>query len=484
MGRPPLQRSSESIANLASALAKAQIELVNPEKSLIGTIYPEGAGKEARSFNYASLANGLDIVRKTLGQHEIAVMQTTAVDQPPGIVNLTTLLAHSSGEWIASDWPVCAVAETATPHRMGAALTYARRYALFALVGIAGEDDLDAPDLQTTPSSQRAPTSQTPSAEKPKGAGSGYLNGERIVGRSNAHWGRSGSRGDRRSPNGDRVLPDRARTLGPEESLALRKRLVAQLADLGSVDDAALWAQRSLGEKNKLADEDARSVEVAFQDKLTSLAAPSDEAAVAHNGAGEAQGGQAATAGVDAGPDAPKQPARQRAVARGRGESVARRKATQATGRINKSVLAFPEPRRVRDREHIRHVATQACLVCGRTPCDAHHLRFTQSRALGRKVSDEFTVPLCRGHHREVHRCGDEAGWWGKLGIDPTITARTLWLVSHPLPFRREQEDRESASGSRSTPDAVSRNGRKSNRASRKRGANYETKPLRGAATP
>ena len=100
-----------------------------------------------RLFRYASLASGLDIVRKTLGQHEIATVQTTAVDQAVGIVNLTTVLAHASGEWIASDWPVCPVSETATPHRMGAALTYARRYALFTLVGIAGEDDLDAPDL-------------------------------------------------------------------------------------------------------------------------------------------------------------------------------------------------------------------------------------------------------------------------------------------------------------------------------------------------
>ena len=100
-----------------------------------------------RLFRYASLSSGLEIVRKTLGQHEIATVQTTAIDQTAGIVNLTTVLAHASGEWIASDWPVCAIADTATPHRMGAALTYARRYALFTLVGIAGEDDLDAPDL-------------------------------------------------------------------------------------------------------------------------------------------------------------------------------------------------------------------------------------------------------------------------------------------------------------------------------------------------
>ena len=147
-----MQRSSQSIASLAGALAKAQSELINPEKSLTGTIKSmSGRAGEAteRAFRYASLAEGLEIVRKTLGQHEIATVQTTAIDNAAGIVNLTTMLAHSSGEWIASDWPVCAVSETATPHRMGAALTYARRYALFTLVGIAGEDDLDAPDLIT-----------------------------------------------------------------------------------------------------------------------------------------------------------------------------------------------------------------------------------------------------------------------------------------------------------------------------------------------
>ena len=101
----------------------------------------------ARQFRYAPLSSWLEIVRKTLGQHEIATVQTTAVDQAAGIVKLTTIIAHSSGEWIASDWPVCRIAETEQPHRMGAVLTYARRYALFTLVGIAGEDDLDAPDL-------------------------------------------------------------------------------------------------------------------------------------------------------------------------------------------------------------------------------------------------------------------------------------------------------------------------------------------------
>jgi hypothetical protein len=93
----------------------------------------------------------------------------------------------------------------------------------------------------------------------------------------------------------------------------------------------------------------------------------------------------------------------------------------------------LPAPRRIRDREHVKLVAKQPCLVCGRRPADAHHLRFAQSPALGRKVSDEFTVPLCRGHHREVHRCGDEAAWWTNIGVDPTGPARVLWLKTHPL---------------------------------------------------
>src|SRR5579863_7558599 len=164
-----MQRSSESIAALASALAKAQCELVNPEKSLVGSIKSEAADASERLFRYASLAEGLDIVRKTLGQHEIATVQTTAIDQAAGTVNLTTVLAHASGQWIASDWPVCAIADSAEPHRMGAALTYARRYALFTLVGIAGEDDLDAPDL-VAPTASSAPA-------KPKQSAKARLNG-------------------------------------------------------------------------------------------------------------------------------------------------------------------------------------------------------------------------------------------------------------------------------------------------------------------
>src|SRR5437016_6555176 len=157
--RPPMPRSSETVAALATTLFRSQAELINPEKSLTATIRTGRPGDSERSFRYAPLSSGLDIVRKTLGQHEIATLQTTAIDQTAGMVNLTTTLAHASGEWIASDWPVCAAAETANPQRMGAALTYARRYALFTLVGIAGEDDLDAPDLGAPSSSGSASAS-------------------------------------------------------------------------------------------------------------------------------------------------------------------------------------------------------------------------------------------------------------------------------------------------------------------------------------
>jgi hypothetical protein len=304
--------------------------------------------------------------------------------------------------------------------------------------------------------------SRAPTPEGPKGARNGHLNHRHVVPGPDVYWGRTGSRRYPRGPNGHWALPNRAKTLGPEESSVLRNRLVAELADFGSVDDAAIWAQRSLSEKNKLTDEDARSVEAAFQAKLTNLAARTHEASV-----------KRATSGVDGGPDLAKQPTRQLA---------GRRSATRGTKQIDKSLLALPEPRRVRDREHIRHVATQACLVCGRKPCDAHHLRFTQSRALGRKVSDEFTIPLCRGHHREVHRCGNEAAWWGKLGIDPTITARALWLESHPLPFGND-EDRERVPDSRAARTLAHRRNRKSNQSSSKRSRNYETKPFSGVAT-
>jgi len=205
-----VQRSSPSIGSLAAALAKAQPELTNPEKSLSATIRSEGASGAEQTFRYAPLSSGLEIVRKTLGQHEIATMQTTSIDQAAGIVNLTTVLAHSSGEWIASDWPVCGIAETATPHRMGAALTYARRYALFTLVGIAGEDDLDAPDLAT-------PTNRASGQVEPQAQADGRSNGGQQSQAPQAGLRRNAKTGS----NSAKPI------LGPEASVELRDRLLA-----------------------------------------------------------------------------------------------------------------------------------------------------------------------------------------------------------------------------------------------------------------
>jgi ERF superfamily len=366
-----MQRSSSSIAALATALAKAQIELTNPEKSLIGTIEPQRGEGSPRQFRYAPLSSGLEIVRKTLGQHEIATVQTTVIDQAAGIVNLTTVLAHSSGEWIASDWPICPIAETERPHRMGAALTYARRYALFTLVGIAGEDDLDAPDL----------TDPTPETDK-----------LRTTSKSGGNGGQQSVISDRRASRGRAKKPGSGspqRELSAALSASLTDELRREVEALNSADEAALWAQRRLTAKNQLSAADIERMEETFAIKLASIhpAEPGDQ-------------------------------------------SQSEKTEIPAT---TKSVLAFPEPRRIRDRDHIRHVIKQPCLICGRRPSDPHHLRFAQSRALGRKVSDEFTVPICRGHHREVHRCGNEGSWWRNIGIDPLAAARTLWLETHPL---------------------------------------------------
>ena len=373
-----MQRSSETIGTIAAALAKAQAQLVNPEKSLVATVQSDEADGPKRSFRYAPLSSGLDIVRKTLSQHEIATVQTTGIDESAGIVRLSTVLAHASGEWIASDWPVCAISETAAPHRMGAALTYARRYALFTLVGIAGEDDLDAPDLA-------GPSLETPKKFTSSGNGSQEIRSARRPVRERNRFGSVSQRVE----------------LSAALSASLKDELLRQIDRLGAADDSALWAQRNLAAKNKLAAADARRVEEAFAARLASIA-------------------------TQAGTELPKAKISARRPDRGH-----RRR--RATG-VDKSALVLPTHRRIRDREHVKSVAKQPCLVCGRSPADAHHLRFAQSPALGRKVSDEFTVPLCRGHHREVHRCGDEAAWWRKAGIDPTITARSLWLKTHPLP--------------------------------------------------
>jgi hypothetical protein len=390
-----MHRSSQSIAALAAALAKAQCQLTNPEKSLVGSIKADDADDDGpeRLFRYASLASGLDIVRKTLGQHEIATVQTTAIDQASGTVNLTTVLAHASGEWISSEWPVCTVADSEQPHRMGAALTYARRYALFTLVGIAGEDDLDAPDLLNP--------------AHPTGAHEGNGKGRGPAQRRN---GSGLAKPSQRPGKGAPVA--KRQTLAPEQSALQRDLILSDLETVDSPDAAALWAQRIMAGKNSLTAADAARVEAAFHAKLSKLQI--DNADAAGLGSAQSTDGETATQTVPA-------------------DEVSMRAANEQVNAIDKSILAFPEPRRIRDKEHLKFVALQPCLICGRKPCDPHHLRQAQAQALGRKASDEFTVPLCRGHHWELHHCGDEAGWWKKSGIDPMPTARALWLTTHPL---------------------------------------------------
>ena len=275
------------------------------------------------------MSSGLEIVRKALGQHEIATLQTTAIDQTAGIVNLTTVLAHSSGEWIASDWPVCAISETATPHRMGAALTYARRYALFTLVGIAGEDDIDAPDLKA-PMPPVSAAAATPAPNK-----HGRLNGGQSF------------------PGRDRTRVVSSPTkpiLGAEASATLRDQLLEELKAVASSDDAATWAHRILGAKNTLTEADARQVENAFQAKLATLE------------------------GTDDLSDHPLAPL---PTPQPSSSSLARQPVgpagTGAADGIDKSQLTHPEPRHLRDKEHVKFVAKQPCLIlwapaCGRPP--------------------------------------------------------------------------------------------------------------------
>jgi hypothetical protein len=377
-----MQRSSESVGALAAALAKAQAEIQNPEKSLTATIVSPFPREAARSFRYAPLSSGLDLVRKCLGQHEIATVQTTAIDQDSNLIRLTTTLVHASGEWVSSEWPVCPISETAAPHRLGAALTYARRYALFTLVGIAGEDDLDAPDLpEAGLSSQDQNSLRSP---------------EQGAGRSNqpspAQASSRPSQGPERRARAERIRPP---TLPPDASEELCRQLISDLEQLEDPEALASWARGALALKNHLSAKDAAAVEAAFAARLAGIG---DSAPLGH-------------------PEKPK--------ANGH-----RRRPPQHEP-APKEVTFIGKPVRERDRDHLRYVAAQPCLVCGRTPSDPHHIKFAEQRTMGRKVSDRFTVPICRLHHRELHRRGNERAWWQKQGIDPLLIAASLWAKSH-----------------------------------------------------
>jgi hypothetical protein len=396
-----MQHSSDRIGALAAALAKAQAEIANPEKSLTATIASPFPREGSRTFRYAPLSSGLDLVRKCLGQHEIATVQATAIDRDSGLIRLTTTLVHASGEWVSSDWPVCPVSETAAPHRLGAALTYARRYALFTLVGIAGEDDLDAPDLPVAAMSPEA--QKNPPRLEQGAAGLDQPAVELKPGRP-AHASKGRARAERSKPA----------TLSADASENLRNRLIAELEQLVDPGALATWAHRALPLKNQLAMADAQTVETAFAARLSQF--------------GDAEG-----------------------------------------------VVAISKPVRERDRDHLKFVTSQPCLVCGRTPSDAHHIKFAGQRAMGRKTSDRFTVPICRLHHRELHRRGNERVWWQTQKIDPIPIATSLWEKTHAV----ESPAAEDA-GDMDRPTKV--NGRyvADGPGASVRHQNDETKPIRG----
>jgi hypothetical protein len=419
-----MQRSSDRIGALAAALAKAQAEIANPEKSLTATIVSPFPREGSRTFRYAPLSSGLDLVRKCLGQHEIATVQTTAIDQDSGLIRLTTTLVHASGEWVSSDWPICAVSETAAPHRLGAALTYARRYALFTLVGIAGEDDLDAPDL---PAAGLSPEAQKNLPRSEQGAtGSDQPAVELKPGRPV------------QTSNG-RARAERAKTasFSADASANLRHQLIAELEQLVDPEALATWAQRALPFKNQLATTDAQAVEAAFAARLGQLG----------DGAARPESNQAN--------DHHSQPPPTEMNAAG--------------------VVAISKPVRERDREHLKFVAAQPCLVCGRTPSDAHDIKFAEHRAMGRKVSDRFAVPIFRLHHRELHRCGNERAWWETQGIDPLPIATSLWERTHAV----ATADAEIVSDRDQSAEINTKlNGRHFGNGERRQ--NDKTKPIRG----
>jgi hypothetical protein len=170
---------------------------------------------------------------------------------------------------------------------------------------------------------------------------------------------------------------------------------MSELELLGSPEALATWAHRALPLKNQLSIADAQAVEAAFEARLSEFGnegpAPRPESQKT---------------------SAPDRPPRQ-------------------TEHGAEAVTAISKPVRDRDREHLKFVAAQPCLVCGRTPSDPHHIKFAEQRAMGRKVSDRFTVPICRLHHRELHRRGNERAWWESQGIDPLPVAAKLWAKTH-----------------------------------------------------
>jgi hypothetical protein len=263
-----MRTSSEAIGQLAGALAKAQVGLINPRKTLTATLE---AGGDNKTYRYASLGEGLTIARRTLGRHELAIVQTTDLE-PTGTVILTTMLVHASGEWIATRWPVCPAEACSDPKRMGAALTYARRYSLFALVGLAGEDDLDAPNLKRVP---REPAAAGERRPRPTLAVPSPV---------------PATRSDRRvrlqvlsSPGPDGPLGGAADDKTPASTLTIDP--LADLARTDSEDALLRWAIAVLPHRNTLDAEARAALDSAFRVRAETLGAGPDLIlAFAHEG--------------------------------------------------------------------------------------------------------------------------------------------------------------------------------------------------------
>jgi ERF superfamily len=353
------------------------------------------------------------------------VAQTTDIDRANGMVNLTTVLLHTSGEWISSDWPVCQLSETSAPRRMGAALTYARRYALFTMVGIAGEDDLDAPDIIY---------------DQPKGDKAAEA---RLVPNSAVELAPNRASQIR---TGNPNIPLAQEKLGADDSAAIRAQLIQDIEAIAEDEDLQSRAIAILKTKNRLSTDDAKLVEQAFEARMgrhdaspdasaehvppslaVDVTAPEAPAALAFTIKPAGRRGRPRKTKTTAEQSAPPLVVSKPIVDDNPSASTLLQADANPT-KIRKSELTISEPRRLRDKAHLKFVASQACLVCGRSPADAHHLRFTQPRAMGRKVSDEFAVPLCRTHHRDNHRFGDEVAWWERRAIDPIATSRQLWV--------------------------------------------------------
>ena len=391
-----MHRSSESIGAIAAALAKAQAELVNPEKSLVGIIGPSSPRDSGRAFRYAPLSSGLDIVRKSLGRHAIAILQTTAIDKDARLVRLNTVLAHSSGEWVSSEWPVCPIGvrprrnEWAPRSPTPAGMHYSRW-------SVSPERTISMHPILVHLGNRNLVVRLSPTAN---------LSREEMLLRITP------TRGRKCHPRTPKML------LEPDASAVLRERLIIELAAIATADEAVTWAQRSLPAKNTLASADADVIEQAFRVKMHSVERIENDKATSPAPSGD----QLDKFDTQPGLNAPKLDTGlpPDIVPSSDGPKLAPMEDDQ-------NAIALTKPVRKRDKAHRDFVCSQPCLICGRRPSDAHHIRFGQPRALGRKVSDEFTVPLCRVHHRDLHRGSDEKKWWEAAKIEPMEIAQRLW---------------------------------------------------------